>query len=162
MCALILSHHILEWKARRQLPRGKRYHVHAAICKGIANQTTNAAAITVQLLRGAFLSVLVDRSVKQAAVTQAATGQSSKRQKSSAKDSTAAQAEALKQEMERRRIRECCVVAIFTDMMFEPGSGAAGERMRAALHEGTPTFVVVEAAYCDTVKRYASACFSVL
>ena len=55
--------------------------------------------------------------------------------------------------MQRRRVRECCVVVIFADMNFEPGAGAASDRMRVALKANDPVFIVSEEAYQGTVKR---------
>ena len=139
------------------LPLGKRFHVHAAVCDGIANQTTNAAAVAVQLMRAAFLSVQVDRNVKQAPAR--ARGQSKGQEASRSKNSAKAQADALKQEMLRRRVGECCVVAIFTDAQFEPGASAAGDRMHSALHSEDRVFIVTEAAYYSAVKRKLQAHF---
>ena len=55
--------------------------------------------------------------------------------------------------MQRRRIGECCVVAIFTDARFEPSANAAGDRMQVALRARNPVCIITEAAYYAAVKR---------
>ena len=63
------------------------------------------------------------------------------------------QAKALAVEMQQRRTRECCVLAIFVDMCFDISSGAAADHVRFALRNDIPVFIVVEQAYYETIKR---------
>ena len=117
----------------------------------MAKQTSNAASVAVRLLRGAFLSVLVDHGVKQ---TLARAGRGSQGQrKARGTGSAAVQGEALRLDLQRRRVRECCIVVIFADTSFEPSAGAASDRMRVALEADTPVFIVTEEAYHGSVKR---------
>ena len=149
LLGLLISHNVLEWKARQQLPKGKAHHVHFLVSSGLAHDTVSSANVVERLMRNAFLRLVVERKVKQAGA----------RQQSRSRDAAAMQSLALAQELQRRRIRESCTMVLFVDSSFEARSNPAADRMHCALKEGIPVFVVTEKAYVGQVRRELSSIF---
>ena len=117
---LVVSHNILEYKARLQLPKGKKRHVHVAVFEGLSHNVTQAAGVLVTCLRSNFLSMFVERHVHQKA--EAGTGR----------------------EVLLQRTGESCATLLFVDKAgLDVSEGTAlRQRIDCALTASVPISVV--------------------
>lgn len=133
---LLVSHNILEYKARLQLPQGKKRHVHVVAFEGMSHDMTQAAEILVTCLRGSFLSMFVERNAhKMAAQSDEASV--------------------------LRRIDESCAVVLVVGAgcNFSPGT-AARQRIGCALERGVPVTVVTADEEHDTIDNALQSTFA--
>ena len=163
---LLVSHNILEWKARAQLPQHKRVHVHVILCKGIAAQTQSKAAAVVKILRGNFLSICEERGVAPCTKAQMPNAPLHPNANSRHVTSTM-QDQILHQDLQRRvanawskQVRESVCVVLFADDTLDFRTGNAASRINYALTQGISVFVIVDGACHSSVQSKLETAFS--
>eukprot|EP00937_MAST-01D_sp_MAST-1D-sp2_P008046 g8046.t1 len=139
-------------EARKQLPRGKKRHLHAVVFGGLAHQTAMSADVVVSCLRGAFLSMFVERHVHRMVGAQ-------RRGSFGWGGHNLALSQAQSLETQRRRVGESCTLVLVVDALssdLSPGTEFR-QRIDCASERGVPAIVVTEDQHYDGLKRRLQA-----